>query len=353
MNPVIYEDISSILGQYERLLTKIKYKTIFIAGATGMMGRYLVFTLMEYANQLNENERPTVFAGARNADKAKTIFHEYLHLDNFKLSIADIAEIEVESIKDVDYIVHAASSATPTQFKENPVGIIKANVLGATRLLSIAKKNNARFCFVSTMEIYGEVATDTELTYVTEDNYGALNPLDLRSAYPESKRMVENLCTAYGAEYGTDCVIARLSHTYGPGMPLSDTRVQTQFMKSALESGKITLLSDGSRRRTYTYIADACSAILTILLAGDIGSTYNIANSQAVVSIKQLAETVLEESGLSAGNLELNISNPSSQLWSKASGDIFLDCSKLHNLGWVAKFTVRQGINRTIKSHKH
>lgn len=354
MNNIIVEDARKIINDYRNTLGKLQGKTVYIAGATGMVGSYLVFTLMEYVGTLTDDEKPTVIAGVRSAEKARELFASYLDNECFRIYAKDVTEITPSEIGPVDYIIHAASSATPTHFKNDPMGIINSNIIGTEKLLDAAHEYGARFCFVSTMEIYGEVYKEDVdgIVKVTEEDYGAVDPLDLRSAYPESKRMAENICIAHAAQYGTDSVIARLSHTYGPGMGLDDTRVQTQFMKSALNGEGITLLSDGTSRRTYTYIADACSAILLILLDGVQGEAYNIANEGTLISIKELAEIILGSAGESAGELSINIPTNDTNMWSRASGLTTLNAAKLVKLGWQPAIDVEKGVKRTLAYHE-
>lgn len=354
MNKIILEDAQKTVSDYIDMLEKLQGKTVYVAGATGMVGSYLVFALMQYASTVDLKSRPSVIAGVRNKTKAEALFVDYLGEDNFRICEKDVVEVTSQDIGAVDYIIHAASSATPTHFRNDPVGIINSNVIGTERLLDIARENDARFCFISTLEVYGEVAKDgvDGITKVTEEDYGSLDTLDLRSAYPESKRLAENLCVAYGAQYGVDTVIARLSHTYGPGMGLNDTRVQTQFIKSALNGEGITLLSDGTSKRTYTYIADGCAAILKILIDGEQGEAYNIANEAELVSIGDLARTILRHAGLGEDKLTIDIPRDSANMWSRATGLTTLDATKLCALGWKANTDIDSGIQRTLAYHK-
>jgi UDP-glucuronate decarboxylase len=200
------------------------------------------------------------------------------------------------------------------------------------------------------MEVYGQVDGDADDTYVSEDDFGRVNQLELRAAYPESKRAAENLAVAYGDQYGVDYRIARMTHTYGPGMDINDTRVQTEFMRKGLAGEDIVLKTDGSLRRTYTYISDAISGMFYTMLADDGNRVYNIANENAKMSIKELAQTVVDASD-SGSKLTIDLADTDPRLWSKTR-NTYVDCSRLRGIGWRALVDPVEGIARTLEFHK-
>lgn len=354
MNSIVDSDIDLILGDLQDVLAKLRGKRLLITGATGMVGQYLAKTVIAYAESLNEDERPFLILSMRNAAKAETVFGDLLQRPYVESIIKDVVKLTSSEVPNVDYILHAASSASPYFFETDPVGIIHANVRGTWNLLEIAQNADAILCFVSTMEVYGEIEPEgaSGVAYAKESAYGAVDSLALRSAYPESKRMAENSCVAYAEQFGVQSVIARLTHTYGPGMSLSDGRIQADFMRKALNGEEIVLHSDGSSQRTYTYIADATSAILRVLLLGDTGAgAYNIANTQAEISIRNLAEVILLASGRSKSELGIEASgqNP---MWNKATGRVVVNADKLTALGWAPRFSPQEGMARTAAFHR-
>ncbi|MDA3146653.1 NAD-dependent epimerase/dehydratase family protein [Leucobacter sp. UCMA 4100] len=350
MTQTVLKDMAYIVEHLADVREEFSGRTILVTGATGMVGQYVVRALLALADDLN-GFGPKVIANYRDEVKAEEAFGDLRKHESFVALVGDVTDVDFSSVQSLDYIIHAASPASPSFFKNQPVDVIKANVQGTWNLLELARRTGAAFCFVSTMEIYGELGEQEDIRYVTETDYGAVDTLDLRSAYPESKRLAENLCVAYGAQYGVRSSLARLSHTYGPGMSLNDGRVQAEFLKKALYGEPIVLLSDGSSVRTYTYIADATTAILRIMLkAGIQPEAFNIANPDAEVSIRVLAETVLEQTGRSPQELEVRPQhNP---LWSRATGKVVVLPTKLKEIGWAPEIGVSNGILRTAQHHQ-
>jgi UDP-glucuronate decarboxylase len=344
MNEVVQEDIRQILSQ-DLPWESLEGLTVLITGATGMVGYYAVASLLSLPQERGINVN--VLALARNEEKAKKLFGG-LAVDNLTIVHQDVSyPISIED--KVDLVVHAASPANPTMFKEDPVGVIRANVLGSFNALDLARENDAKYCFISTMEVYGQIDSEEDI-YVKEDDYGRLNSLEQRSAYPESKRASENLAVAYGAQHGVDYTIARLTHTYGPGMDINDSRVQTEFMRNAVAGNDIVLKSDGSLKRTYTYIADAVSGMFYAIMKDSGERVYNVANEEAKLSIKELAQTVIDVSGNDA-KLVIDIDKDAAKFWSKTK-NTYVDCSRLKSLGWDPKVSPSEGFERTMKFHK-
>jgi Nucleoside-diphosphate-sugar epimerases len=349
MNTIIKDDISKLISQEKALLESAKGKTILITGATGMIGQYLTFLFAELSKQ-SGFESTTVIAHARNLEKAEILFSDYLDHNNFRIQACDILDLN-DIDGPLDYCFHAASPAQPKDFKERPVDIIKANVLATDNLLQLCAKKSAKFCFISTMEVYGEVHSDSYPVKVNEEAYGSLDSLNLRSAYPESKRLAENLCVAYQEQFQVPVSIARLTHTYGPGMSLDDGRVQAIFMKKALSGETPVVKADDSGRRTYTYIADAImGAIYTILKSTPDNFVFNIANESSMLSIRELAEQILIASGRDKSDLQVDIDQDTSML-SKSNGIVLVDTTRAKALGWTPQYNIEDGMARTIKYH--
>jgi dTDP-glucose 4,6-dehydratase len=246
-------------------------------------------------------------------------------------------------------VVHAASPADPRAFLDDPVGVIAANVRGTEQLLALAATRQAVFCFLSSMEVYGTPpATGRSEVRVSEATPGVLDSLNLRSAYPESKRLAENLCVAYHAQFGVAYRIARLSHTYGPGMRLDDPRVQTYFMSQAMAGRDIVLASAGNLTRTYTYVSDAVSALFHLLCSAE-NVTRNIANERAKVSIRELADAVVRNSPTRASAVVVpHAGRPGDP---PPPPSVLLDCAALRAMGWRPRIDLDAGLARTMRHH--
>ena len=340
---VVDEDVDAVLALPLRW-DRLSGARLVVTGATGMVGQYLTRALLALADRSPAPSR--VVALVQNRAKAEGLYAEHLANGSVELVVQDVAEpFAVDG--PVDWIVHAASPANPAAFRDDPVGVARANVLGTLNGLELARTAGAGFCLISTMEVYGSVAAHAEGGLVREDTSGLLDSLDVRSAYPESKRLAETLCVASHAQHGTDYRIARLSHTYGPGMARNDARVQAYFLRQALAGEDIVLQSDGAMERTYTYVSDAASAVLGMVLT-DGAATYNVANEQARVSIRELAEAFQRHSPVPGGGV-LTRSRTDTGLWSRASGSTFLDCNRLRGTGWAPRVSVDEGVSRWIR----
>ncbi len=340
---VVAEDIRAVLGE-PLLWEELNSKTVLVTGATGMVGQSIVATLL--ALKEHKKVAVNVIGLVRDEERARTVLGND---ESLVLLVQDVAQ-PLEVSQDIDIIIHAASPASPDKYAEDPVGVMRANLLGSFNTLELARQKNAKYCFVSTMEVYGQVGSENEDVVLGEDDYGRINNLELRSAYPESKRAAETLAISYGAQYGVDYVIARMTHSYGPGMSIHDTRVQADFMKSALQGNDIVLKSDGSLRRTYTYISDVTKAIFYMLLVKSEHAVFNIANEDAKISIRELAETIVSIAD-NGTKLVFDIDESAVKLWSKTK-NTYVDCSRLRELGWQATVSPYDGFKRTMQYHK-
>ena len=181
----------------------------------------------------------------------------------------------VEVDDKIDHIIHCASITTSKVMISRPVDVIRTSLNGTENLLELAKEKQVRsMVYVSSMEMYGALNLQND-QMVTEEMTGYLNPLALRSNYPESKRMCENMCVAYGTQYEVPVKIARLAQTFGAGVLPGENRVFAQFARSAMKGSDIVLHTEGKSEGNYCYTADAVRALLTILVKGENMQAYN------------------------------------------------------------------------------
>lgn len=340
MNKIVEEDAQKIIKQNIDW-DKLKNKDVLVTGATGMIGQYIVFTILELNKLYNYNVN--VFALCRNKNKAEQVFKDEINNKMLKFVIQDVGQ-EMNLKTKFDYIIHTASPANPKFYSTNPVGTIMANTIGTKNTLELAKKCEAEYCYISTMEVYGQM--DNNLG-IKEEEFGAINSLDLRSCYPESKKLGENMCIAYKEQYGINVKIIRPAYTYGPGMSIEDPRVQCDFMKKVINDEDIIMKSDGSMQRTYTYVGDVVSGIFFAILNGD-DIVYNVANEDAIISIRGLAETIISSKKNSKSKLIMEIQEGKG--WSKIKPKI-MNCDKLKSVGWTPLIKVEEGIKRTLEYH--
>lgn len=322
--------------------------TILVTGAAGFLPAYMVETLL-YLNQNRLAKPAKVIALVRNLDRARLHFADHLHRKDFEIVAQDIsAPLTIET--KLDYIIHAASQASPVYYRTDPVGTLSPNVLGTHHLLSAAQRHASRgFLYFSSGEIYGIVPPG--IGDIAEHIGGWLDPTDLRSCYGESKRMGETMCVAWSRQFGVPTRIARPFHTYGPGMRLDDGRVFADFVRDILHGGPIVLNSDGRARRSFCYLADATIGFFTVLLKGGDGEAYNVANPGGECSIAELADRLAAayaERGMTVERrARLDAGYMASPILSTKP-----DIAKARSLGWEPRYGIEDGFRRTVDSYR-
>jgi nucleoside-diphosphate-sugar epimerase len=228
------------------------------------------------------------------------------------------------------------------------VGTLNANTLGTHNLLQLACKNDLKsFLYFSSSEVYGQV--DGSQIPTKENQYGYLDPTNLRSCYAESKRMGETMCVSWFHQYGIPTKIVRPFHTYGIGMSLDDGRVYADFIANILNDKDIVMNSDGNAIRAFCYLADAVQGFFTVLFKGENGQAYNIGNPQCEISILNLATQLVNlfpEKGLGIAKRDMQNQKYIKSIISRNSPDI----SKMIELGWQPYTSIEVGFRRTLES---
>ena len=308
-----------------------------VTGATGLIGGCLVEALM-----MNPRRDYHVYASGRNEERARLRFQEFADESAFHFVKYDVMQ-PLQSDVRFDYIIHAASNASPNFFAQKPVEVIKSNIDGVANLMEYGLKNGLkRFLYVSSGEVYGE----GDGREFTENYSGYVNCATPRACYPSSKRAAETLCVSYASEYGADVVIARPCHVYGPHFTEQDNRVYAQFIRNVLRGEDIVMKSTGEQFRSWCYVVDCVSALRHILLRGEGGEAYNIADDNSNISIKALAEIIAE-----IGGSKIIIDSPNTDEkkgFNIVTKSIF-STEKLQQLGWTVKGTIEDKLSKTIK----
>ena len=323
---------------------KLKDKSIMLSGATGMIGSFFVDVILE--KNLCSDLNCTVYALGRNEEKAKRRFSKFTNDSHFVFVPYDVKlPFTRHDLGTVDYVLHLASNTHPIQYATDPIGTITTNIIGLQNLLDFAiEHNTTRFAFVSSNEIYGENRGDVE--FFDEDYCGYINCNIMRAAYPESKRCGEALCQAYKSQKGLDVVIPRPTRSYGPTMLMSDMKAISQFVKNGVAGEDIVLKSAGTQLYSYTYVADAVTGLFTILLKGENGEAYNIAEEHSDVTLKELASIIANISG---NKVVFEIPDAVEVAGYSKATKARLDGHKLMKLGWTPKYDIKRGMERTIK----
>ncbi|MCR5402560.1 MAG: NAD-dependent epimerase/dehydratase family protein [Butyrivibrio sp.] len=317
-------------------------KSVLISGATGLIGSFLIDVLM---NRNRKGLNCSVFASSRNIKDNRDRFSEWLDDPLLHFIKHDIREpLTYPETDHMDFVLHLASNTHPIQYATDPIGTITTNIYGLKNMLDFACDHHAiRFAFASSNEIYGENRGDTEL--FNESYCGYIDCNTLRAGYPESKRCGEALCQAYKVQKGLDVVIPRFTRSYGPSMRMTDTKAISQFIIKALAGEDIVLKSSGKQHYSYSYVADSVSGLLYILLCGKNGEAYNIADEASDITLKDLTAIIAEISGQKV--IRENPEAVEAAGYSKAT-KARLDGSKLRGLGWIAKYPIKNGLERTL-----
>lgn len=340
-NELYMEDVRYVAG-LNLPWEKLRNKNVLLSGATGLLGSFLVDVLMEKnTGGLN----CTVYALGRSKEKADARFSKYANDPQLVFIPYDVKKPFVrDDIGTVDYVLHLASNTHPVQYATDPIGTITTNIIGLQNMLDFAVEHHAkRFAFASSNEIYGENRGDVE--FFDENYCGYIDSNTLRAGYPESKRCGEALCQAYKVQKGLDIVIPRFTRSYGPTMLMSDTKALSQFIKKGIAGEDIVLKSAGTQYYSYQYVADSVSGLLMILLCGESGEAYNIAEEHSDIMLKDLAAII---AGFNGKSVVFEIPDAVEAAGYSKATKARLDGHKLQALGWKPRYEIHTGIERTM-----
>ncbi len=332
------EDLALISRKLKAL--EINNKTFFVTGATGLVGSVLVKGILEGNQQFDLKNQ--VIAFVRNPQKAESIFSSNPLL---AYCVGDITQ-PISFDGNIDYIVHAASETKSLNMVNHPVETLWTSLCGSKNVLDFAKdKNIEKMVYLSSMEAFG-FGFDGE-SRVSEDQLGYISLQSVRSCYPESKRMVENMCCCYASEYKVPVVIARLAQTFGAGTSRNENRVFAQFAKSALNGQDIVLHTSGESYGNYVYTADVAIAILTLLCKGTPSEVYTVANEENTMSIRSMAQMVADR--IAGGKIKVTFEIPDDNQYGYAPDTkLKLDASKMRQLGWSPMINLENAYRRMI-----
>ena len=332
-NPLYREDIGRILSVPG--IESLRGKTVLITGASGLLGMLMTDALMEMGDV-------SIIAVGRSREKAKERLGEYYDSPMFRFLEQDVCKPFPQDTN-ADYILPLASNTHPKAYSQFPIETVWTNVKGAEHALELAARCGATVLYPSSVEIYGNARGED---IFTEDYTGNLNLGNSRACYPESKRVCEALCQSYISERGTDVKIVRLSRVFGPSMLLSDTKASSQFILKAVERQDIVLKSKGNQFFSYTYAADAVSAMLYVMLNGETGVPYNIAAESCNVHLKDFAEICAKSAGR---KVVYDLPDEVESKGYSVAVNAILDNDRLKAIGWTPQYGMTDAVERTIK----
>lgn len=341
---IIFEDMERIC-RMPAAWEKLRDSRIYVTGAAGMIASYLIMYLI-YLNEVHKYGIE-IYAGARSMEKMRRRFGVYTDKNYFHPVQGDVnAPVAME--ESMDYIIHAASLASPQYYGKMPVETMLPNVIGTYELLKYAAERSVKgFLFFSSGSVYGNAG---EAEDIRETTVGTMDWLAPGNVYGESKRCGEAMCRAYFREFGLPVRIARIHHTYGPTMDVrNDKRVFSEFSNNVLSGHNIVLKSDGEDKRAFCYLGDTVSALFMILLDGVDGECYNVGNSEAYISVRRLAEIltgIFPEKNLS---VEFQKREDAGYCASPVKRLTPVSVDKLKSLGWKAEITVEEGFARSLR----
>ena len=320
------QDINKIAAlDYE--WSKLDGKTVLISGGTGFIGQFLI-NVFKCRNEKYGNKIKVISCSRHGRDSERDV--EYLSHDITKPLRTD---------KKVDYILHLASNTHPKQYAAEPVGTITTNIFGTYNLLQFAVEHKVtRFLLASSVEIYGDGGDEP----MAENYCGYIDCNTARAGYNEAKRLSESLCQSFIAQYGVDCVIARLARCFGADKK-ADSKAMAQFMQCAIDGNDIVLKSKGEQRYSYCYVADAASGLIKVLLDGVCGNAYNVSDDDEGKTLGDYARHIAECAGR---KVVFDLSGANNQGVSK-SVRALIDTDKLKALGWTPQYAVSDALTRT------
>lgn len=305
---------------------------ILVTGGAGFIGSHLCERLLSEGNEVICLDN--FFTGRK-----QNIAH-LLDDHKFELVRHDVTE---PILLEVDQIYNLACPASPVHYQYNPVKTVKTSVMGMINMLGMAKRVKARILQASTSEVYGDPLIHPQ----TEDYFGNVNPIGLRSCYDEGKRVAETLMMDYNRQNGVDTRIVRIFNTYGERMLENDGRVVSNFVVQALRGQELTVYGDGSQTRSFCYVSDLVDGIIRLMNAegDDIHLPVNIGNP-GEFTMNELAEEV----GKCVGR-EITIKHLALPQDDPKQRQPNIERAK-SLLGWEPKVALADGLKKTVDYFK-
>jgi len=298
-----------------------------VAGGSGFLGSHMCDALIDRGDHVVCVDN---FATGNAALVEHLVGHDRFELVEQDISVA----LDIEG--PVDAVLNLASPASPKDYFRFPIETLDVGSLGTRNCIELARQNDARLFMASTSEVYGDPLAHPQ----TEDYWGNVNPVGVRSVYDEAKRFSEALIMAFVREHGLKARIARIFNTYGPRMSADDGRVVSNFVVQALRGDPITIYGDGSQTRSFCYVADEVRGLLA-LTDSEIVGPVNIGNPNEF-TILELAEQVLSLTGSASELVFSDLPHDDPQ---RRQPDIAL---AKRALGWEPKIQLREGLQATI-----
>lgn len=338
-HPIVRKDLETVALQPAGW-SRLQGRTVLVTGAGGLIASHLIAALAYLNDTAALGVR--VVCLARSGERARKRLGGLMDRPDVAFVEQDVRH-PIETGVPVDYILHTASAVRPDQFVREPAQTIETNVYGTAQVLKFAARQAcAGVLYLSTREIYGA----SDQAFVAEDDYGPLDPTLTRSSYSESKRMAETLCAAYRSEYHVPVKIARIAHTYGPGMALGDGRVAGDLIDAVRRGRDIVLNSAGETEICLTYISDVIAGLYLHLL-GDTPFVCNLSDDARKLTVKELGHLLAglyPERGLRVRHCIQD----TEKLGYQRHRTGLLDSGLLRGFGWKPRTPLEDGLKKTV-----
>ncbi len=338
---IFLEDIKSIANELEEFYDELEGKTVLIAGGKGFLGTYFTSVLTKINETLSKPMKIIVLDSLITSKDKKDSVNQ-----NIEFLEQDISK-SFEIGDNIDYIIHAASIASPPTYRKFPIKTVDVNYQGTKNLLEIAKEKKVRsMLLLSSSEIYG----DPEIFPTPESYVGKVSCTGPRACYDESKRLAETISILYFQQYKIPIKIARPFNVYGPYLNLDDGRIIPDFMNNAINKSQIIIHSDGSPTRSFCYVSDAIGGFFKLLLSKHDGIICNVGNDEEV-SVKNVADTIknIVAKPISIKIIESNDPNYTKDNPQRRCPDLSLIKKSVN---YIPKIDLEEGLKRVYKWYR-
>jgi len=338
---IFLEDIKSIANELEEFYDELEGKTVLIAGGRGFLGTYFTSVLTKINETLSKPMKIIVLDSLITSKDKKDSVNQ--NIEFLEQDISKSFEID----DNVDYIIHAASIASPPTYRKFPIKTVDVNYQGTKNLLEIAKEKKVRsMLLLSSSEIYG----DPDIFPTPESYVGKVSCTGPRACYDESKRLAETISILYFQQYKIPIKIARPFNVYGPYLNLDDGRIIPDFMNNAINKSQIIIHSDGSPTRSFCYVSDAIGGFFKLLLSKHDGIICNVGNDEEV-SVKNVADTIknIVAKPISIKIIESNDPNYTKDNPQRRCPDLSLIKKSVN---YIPKIDLEEGLKRVYKWYR-
>lgn len=343
-NSVLYSDLSYIVKADFIDWGQFRGKSFYITGGTGLIGFYLIQTLLYRNAKFQDHIR--ILALVRDIEKARAMYKRQIPKAGGFLQFVQGDVTEKQKVEEsVDFIIHGASPTSSRYFVEHPIETLQTAIQGTSNMLHLAEEKQVKkMVYLSSMEVYGDHQSEDK---ISEEVAVCLHPMNLRDSYPIGKCTSENLCQSYSHERGISVDILRLSQVIGTTCPISesrDTRIVMEIARDILSGNDIILKTKGESKRTYIYVSDAVTAILKVLTC-EGSDVYNVANEGTYCSIYDMCQLAAEK--VAGGKIKVVVQEKDEDIY-PAANCLNLSAEKLRACGWKSSTGLEKMFQRLI-----